>query len=79
MSSTNRTELLDLPFDPETMEGAIARCLAWCEGPRASHTVITANSGILCLMRSDPALRRACEAGDLIVADGMPGRPLPAA
>lgn len=71
MSSTNRTELLDLPFDPETMQGAIDRCLAWCEGPRASHTVITANSGILCMMRSDPELRHACEAGDLILADGM--------
>jgi N-acetylglucosaminyldiphosphoundecaprenol N-acetyl-beta-D-mannosaminyltransferase len=71
VSSTTRAELLDLPFDAETMHGAVDRCIAWCDGPRASHTVITANSGILCLMRSDRALRRACEAGDLILADGM--------
>jgi N-acetylglucosaminyldiphosphoundecaprenol N-acetyl-beta-D-mannosaminyltransferase len=68
----DRAELLDLPFDAETMDGAIHRCLAWCKAPRAPHTVITANSGIVCMMRSDPELRRACLAGDLIVADGMP-------
>jgi N-acetylglucosaminyldiphosphoundecaprenol N-acetyl-beta-D-mannosaminyltransferase len=72
VSSTNRAELLDLHFDVETMEGAVARCVAWCEEPRAPHTVITANSGIVCMMRSDPELRQACAAGDLIVADGMP-------
>lgn len=69
--STTRAELLDLPFDVETMQGVIDRCLEWCAQPRAPHTVITANSGILCMMRSDPELRRACLAGDLIVADGM--------
>jgi N-acetylglucosaminyldiphosphoundecaprenol N-acetyl-beta-D-mannosaminyltransferase len=68
---TTRAELLDLPFDVETMQSAVDRCLAWCAEPRAPHTVITANSGILCMMRSDLELRRACLAGDLIVADGM--------
>lgn len=70
-SSTTRAELLELPFDVETMQGAVDRCIAWCAAPRAPHTVITANSGILCMMRSDEELRRACLAGDLIVADGM--------
>src|SRR4051812_18289631 len=68
------------------MQDAVERCLAWCEGPRAPHTVITANSAILCMMRRDPELREACLAGDLIVADGMSvvwtsraaGAPLPA-
>ncbi len=66
-----RRELLGLPFDVVSMDEAVERCLAWCEGPRAPHTVITANSAILCMMRRDPELRQACAAGDLIVADGM--------
>jgi N-acetylglucosaminyldiphosphoundecaprenol N-acetyl-beta-D-mannosaminyltransferase len=69
--STTRAELLGLPFDGVTMEAAIERCLAWCAGPRAPHTIITANSAILCMMRRDEELRRACLAGDLIVPDGM--------
>ncbi len=66
-----RSELLELPFDVETMRGAVDRCMAWCREPRAPHTVITANSAILCMMRDDAELRQACLAGDLIVADGM--------
>ncbi len=64
-------ELLSLPFDVEMMQGAVNRCLSWATGPRAPHTVITANAGILCMMRDDPELRRACLAGDLVLADGM--------
>lgn len=71
MESTPRRDLLGLPFDAVTMKGAIDRCLSWCAGPRAAHTVITANSAIVCMMRRDPELRQACLAGDLIVADGM--------
>lgn len=71
MHSTPRAELLGLPFDRVTMGDAVARCLSWCEGPRAPHTVITANSAILCMMRRDPELRNACLSGDLIVPDGM--------
>lgn len=71
MESTPRAELLGLPFDGVTMRAAVDRCLAWCEGPRKPHTVITANSAILCMMRRDEELKRACLAGDLIVADGM--------
>jgi N-acetylglucosaminyldiphosphoundecaprenol N-acetyl-beta-D-mannosaminyltransferase len=62
---------MGLSFDPETMSSAVERCLAWCSGPRASHTVVTANAGVLCMMRRDPELRSACQAGDLILADGM--------
>jgi len=67
-----RAELLGLPFDALTMQQAVHRCLEWCAGPRAPHTVITANAGILCAMRRDPDLRQACTAGDLILADGVP-------
>jgi exopolysaccharide biosynthesis WecB/TagA/CpsF family protein len=69
--SGKAAELLSLPFDVATMQSAVATCLAWCEGPRAPHTVITANAGILCMMRDDAELRRACLAGDLVLADGM--------
>ena len=62
---------MGLLFDPETMSSAVERCLSWCTGPRASHTVVTANAGVLCMMRRDPELRQACRAGDLILADGM--------
>ena len=64
-------ELLDLPFDRVPMEAAVERCMEWCLGPRAPHTVITANAAILCMMRRDPELREACRHGDLIVPDGM--------
>ena len=69
--ATGRRTLMDLSFDAETMHSAVQRCLAWCEGPRAPHTVITANAGVLCMMRRDPELHRACRAGDLVLADGM--------
>ena len=64
-------ELLHLPFDRVTMQAAVERCMDWCLGPRAPHTVITANAAILCMMRRDPELREACRHGDLIVPDGM--------
>jgi N-acetylglucosaminyldiphosphoundecaprenol N-acetyl-beta-D-mannosaminyltransferase len=63
--------LMGLSFDPETLESAVARCLSWCEEPRTPHTVITANAGILCMMRRDPELAESCRAGDLTLADGM--------
>jgi N-acetylglucosaminyldiphosphoundecaprenol N-acetyl-beta-D-mannosaminyltransferase len=66
-----RAELLGLPFDRIVMGEAVERCMSWCEGARASHTVITANASILCQMRRDPELARACAAGDLVLADGM--------
>jgi N-acetylglucosaminyldiphosphoundecaprenol N-acetyl-beta-D-mannosaminyltransferase len=71
VSSTPRVELLGLPFDGLTRQAALDRCLSWCEGPRAAHTVITANAAILCMMRRDPELRQSCRAGDLVLADGM--------
>jgi N-acetylglucosaminyldiphosphoundecaprenol N-acetyl-beta-D-mannosaminyltransferase len=80
-----RLELLGCAFDRVTLDAAAARCVEWATGPRAPHTVITANAAILCMMRGDPALRAACRSGDLVVADGMPvvwtararGTPLP--
>ncbi len=68
---TRKPELLGLPFDAVTMAGAVARCLAFCRGPRASHMVVTVNASHLCMMRRDAELDRSCRSGDLIVADGM--------
>lgn len=85
MSQGDRIEFLGCPFDRETMESAIERCLGWCRGPRAAHTVVTMNAALLCMMRRDAELRAACRGGDLVVADGVPvvwtsrlaGTPLP--
>jgi N-acetylglucosaminyldiphosphoundecaprenol N-acetyl-beta-D-mannosaminyltransferase len=71
MKRTERAELLGLSFDAVTLETAVARCLAFCDAPRTSHTVVTANASHLCLMRDDPELARACRAAHLTVADGM--------
>jgi N-acetylglucosaminyldiphosphoundecaprenol N-acetyl-beta-D-mannosaminyltransferase len=85
VSQGDRVELLGCPFDRLGMQATIDQCLAWCEGPRVAHTVITMNAALLCMIRRDEALRAACHGGDLIVADGVPvvwtsrlaGRPLP--
>jgi N-acetylglucosaminyldiphosphoundecaprenol N-acetyl-beta-D-mannosaminyltransferase len=67
-----RRDLLGCPFDVATMGAAVDRCVQWCLGPRAPHTVITVNAAILCMMRRDSGLREACRRGDLILPDGMP-------
>ena len=67
----SRADFMGLGFDTETLASAVARCLAWCSGPRASHTVMTINASHMCMMRNDATLDRACRAGDLILADGM--------
>lgn len=71
MQRPARRTILDCPFDPVDMTQAVELCLEWCRAPRAPHTVITANAFILCMMRRDEELRRACVAGDLNLADGM--------
>lgn len=71
MGPVDRPELFGCPFDRMTMEAAVERCLEWCLGPRASHTVVTANAAIVCMMRRDASLREACRNGDLVLPDGM--------
>jgi len=66
-----RADLLGLSFDKVTMDTAVARCLELCRAPRASHTVLTANASLLCMIRRDQELALACRASSLIVADGM--------
>src|SRR5512145_1526478 len=67
-----RTEFMKCPFDPVTMGEAVARALAWCREDRRPHTVVTMNAALLASMREDAELARACRAGDLVVADGVP-------
>jgi N-acetylglucosaminyldiphosphoundecaprenol N-acetyl-beta-D-mannosaminyltransferase len=70
--SMDRAELLGLSFDAVTMETAVARCVEFCDAPRASHVVITANASHLCMIRHNAELAAACRAAHLTVADGMP-------
>lgn len=71
MRSGERAELLGLEFERAGMTAVVERVLGWCRGPRVSHIVVTANASHLCLMRRDAELRAACQAADLVVADGM--------
>jgi len=68
---TEKAKLLGLAFDTVTMTEAVARCLAMCHTERSSHLVVTANASHLCMMRHDPELAQVCQAGELVVADGM--------
>lgn len=85
MARADRTELLGLSFERARMGPVVEQCLAWCRAKRTSHVVITANASHLCMMRRDPVLSEACQAGDMAVADGMSvvwalkalGRPVP--
>ncbi len=69
--SGERVEFLGMEFDLATMQSALARCLSWCTGPRASRSVVTVNASHVCMARRDPELLEACRKGDLILADGM--------
>ncbi len=72
MSLVGRRVLMQCPFDRMTSQHVLEQCLEWCEGPRRSHTLLTINASLLCMMRRDHALREACLRGDLVVADGVP-------
>lgn len=71
MNDAEHSELFGLAFARAGMAAMVERCLAWCEAPRASHIVVTANASHLCMMRRDAELRHACQAADVAVADGM--------
>jgi N-acetylglucosaminyldiphosphoundecaprenol N-acetyl-beta-D-mannosaminyltransferase len=71
MPENARTDLYDCPFDVVTSEQALERCLEWCRGPRASHTLLTINAALLCMKRRDRELDGACRNADLVVADGV--------
>lgn len=70
--SAARTGLLGCPLDPLTMAEVVDRAVSWCAPEPRPHTIITVNAALVVAMRRDPDLARACRAGDLVVADGVP-------
>ncbi|HET8538646.1 MAG TPA: WecB/TagA/CpsF family glycosyltransferase [Anaeromyxobacter sp.] len=69
----SRPRFMGCPFDPITMDEAVARALAWCRRDDGRpRTIVTMNAALLVAMRRDADLARACRAGDLVVPDGVP-------
>jgi hypothetical protein len=54
-----RIELLGSRFDRIDMQSTIEQCMAWCQGPRVAHTVITLNAALLCSRWLRPRALRA--------------------
>lgn len=68
-----RIEFMECAIDSMTREATLEQVLAWCAEPSSkSRTLITLNAALLMMMKSNAALAHACNAGDIIVADGMP-------
>ena len=69
----NRIQFMGCAIDSMTRQETLEHVLQWCRQDEISpKTLITLNAALLMMMKSDPALARACNAGDIIVADGMP-------
>ena len=58
MAGAERSELLGLEFERSRATAIVERCLTWCDGPRVTHIILTANASHLCLMRRDPRFGR---------------------
>ena len=71
MTHNEKAELFGISIDTLTNDEVTEKCLALCRGPRTSHMIMTINASHLCMMRRDPELARACQAGHITVADGM--------
>jgi len=72
MPANQQIEFLNCRFDSFTEEEALQQCVQWSQEQRESHLLLTVNVSILMMMRTDADLKAACEAGELVVADGMP-------
>ena len=72
MTGTRSIEFLNCRFDSCTEDEAFEQCVRWSRGPRESHLLLTVNVSILMMLRTDTDLKTACDAGELVVADGMP-------
>lgn len=81
--------ILGCDVDAVTMDQALSWCLEACRvpghAPGRARILLTANASHLVMLQDDPAFRAACEAADLVTADGvslvwasrMLGRPVP--
>ena len=65
-----RAEILDIGFDPLEPGTALEKVLALADTGRCAY-VVTPNPEIVYLSRKDPALRRALNGADLVLADGI--------
>jgi N-acetylglucosaminyldiphosphoundecaprenol N-acetyl-beta-D-mannosaminyltransferase len=65
-----QTTCLGVRLDAITMRGAVDRCVEWCRDPAATRIVFPVNASIVVAMQTDPALRAACDAADMRLADG---------
>lgn len=69
----NRVQFMGCAIDSFTREETLKKTLEWCHQPDAKpHTLITLNAALLMMMKTNQELHQACNAGDIIVADGMP-------
>ncbi len=72
-SSSNRIHFMGCEIDSFTREQTLEQTLQWCrEGEVRPRTLITLNAALLMMMKTNSELSAACNAGDIIVADGMP-------
>jgi len=70
---SKRIHFMGCDIDSMTREDTLQQVLAWCQEEGAPpRTLITLNAALLMMMKSNPELAQACNAGDIIVADGMP-------
>jgi N-acetylglucosaminyldiphosphoundecaprenol N-acetyl-beta-D-mannosaminyltransferase len=85
-SEGNRVTLCGATIDAIDLPGAVAAVLEWAGEPSGGcRVVVTPNVHHLVLLYEQPALRRAYQHADLVLADGAPlvtlsrrlGRPLP--
>lgn len=80
-----RIRLFGMRIDALRMEEAVRRVLDWSAEPGPCRYVVTPNVDHVVNFQSNPALREAYAAADLVLADGKPvvwasrlvGRPLP--
>ena len=72
VAGAGRPEFMRCPFDPLTMDDAVARAVSWGRAGGPPRTIVTMNAALLVALRKDAALAHACRSGDLVVADGVP-------
>lgn len=61
---------LGVRLDAVTMQDAVDRCIEWCRDADGGRVVFPVNASIVVAMRTDAALRAACDAADMRLADG---------
>ncbi|MDI3327897.1 MAG: WecB/TagA/CpsF family glycosyltransferase [Alicyclobacillaceae bacterium] len=71
---SERVEVLDVWFDPVTLEEAASRVTGWLDGWNGRppvRQVVTANPEVVMQARRDPRVAEVIRRADLVVADGI--------